>query len=595
MNKHPGQRLPARLLWAPIALLIFGLLITMGAALTMAEASYTRGELRFASRVAETRAAIDERVSVHVSLLHGVAGLYASGAPVDRATFRRYVERLGVTENYPGVQGVGFAPRVASGEARSLRALVGASAPDVEIWPPGQRDEMYPIVLIEPLDERNQRALGFDMFSEPVRREAMIRARDSGAPTATGAVTLVQELDSPNKQAGFLIYLPVYEGGDVPATPEGRRARLLGFAYSPFRADDLLGKIFGDSTQHPVAFTIYDGALPQPNAMLHRSPHLGGPRYQPTYTRSETISVAGRPWTIVYRSQPAFDNAEDRYMAPLAAATGVVLSLVLFAVAWAQARARFETELAVRDRETFLSVASHELKTPLTSLYGNAQLLQRRAARSDTLGERERGNVEVIVEQARRLTKLIDDLLDHTRLQEGRVAIERKPLDLAGVVRRVTDDVRPTLERHTLNVRLPNRPIPVLGDVTRLDQVLSNLIANAVKYSPAGGTIDVVAACDRQSATITVADHGIGIPREALPQLFVPFYRAPNAVSQQIGGMGIGLYVVKELVERHSGTLAVESEEGVGSAFTVCLPLAEEEPPVNLPPHQRDPQVPLRS
>jgi signal transduction histidine kinase len=547
----------------------------MGATLTMQETSESRMALRFNNHVAETRAAIQERIVVHISLLRGVAGLFAAGVPVDSPAFHRYVERLNITENYPGVQGVGFAARLAPEDATvEVTGLRGPSRETFEVWPESDQPERYAIVLLEPQDERNLRAMGYDMFSEPVRREAMVRARDSGAAASSGAVTLVQEIDS-QRQSGFLIYQPIYEDGGVPTSLEERRAQLVGFAYSPFRADDLFAGIFGAQGQSPVAFAIYDGMRSAPNALLHSSPHVGGPRYRPAFTASETIQVAGRPWTIVYSSQPAFDASGDAYVAPLAAITGVVLSLMLFAVAWAQARARYEAELAVRARDTFLSVASHELKTPLTSLYGNAQLLQRRAARSGQLPERERANVEVIVEQARRLSRLIDDLLDHSRLQEGRIELHLEPIDLRDLVRRVAADIRPTLTRHTLNVKLPAAPLAVLGDVTRLEQVLFNLITNAVKYSPAGGAVEVVAARADGFATVTVLDRGIGIPADAFPQLFSPFYRAPNAVSKQIGGMGIGLYVVKELVERHGGALAFESEEGVGSSFTFSLPLEE--------------------
>lgn len=595
MSEHQRQRLPARLLWPPITFLIFGLLVTMGATLTMAETSRARAALRFANSVGETRAAVTERLQVHVSLLRGVAGLFASGAPVDRDSFRSYVERLGLRDNYPGAQGVGFTARLSPEDRASLTVANRIDIPpDVTLWPDYPRDEYHAIVLLEPLDRRNRRALGFDMYTEPTRREAMARARDTGEPATSGAVVLVQEIDA-QKQTGFLIYLPVYERGPTPTTVEERRERLLGFAYSPFRADDLFRGIFADrEREQNVAFAIYDGTAAQPEALLHRSPHLGGKNYRPAFTKTETIDVAGRPWTIVYTTQPAFDAAGDALVAPLAALAGVVLTLILFGVAWAQARARYDAELAVRARDTFLSVASHELKTPLTSLYGNAQLLQRRLARSDGVGERERNNVGTIVEQSRRLSKLIDDLLDHSRLQEGRLSISRERVELGAIVTGVADELRPGLSRHTLNVSLPDGPLFVLGDAMRLEQVLFNLISNAIKYSPAGGPVEVRAAREDRWALVTVADHGIGIPAASLPQLFTPFFRAPNAVTKQIGGMGIGLSVVKELVERHDGTLAVESEEGLGSTFTVCLPLAEAEPPVATPEHQPGPQVPLR-
>jgi signal transduction histidine kinase len=583
MRESPNLGLPLRLLWPPVILLIVGLLLTLGAAVTTAQTSRARSALRFDAATAEARAAIDQRVQIHVSLLRGVAGYMASGVEVDRERFRRYIERLDLTNSYPGVEGVGFSARVRPEDRAALEGAVRSwGQPEFRLWPDGPRDETHAIILLEPLNARNRRALGFNMFSEPARRAAMERARDTGVAAASGAVRLVQEQGEIQPQSGFLIYVPVYAGGGLPTGVDARREQLLGFAYSPFRADDLLRGIFADRDRSEVAFAIYDGSRPDAAALLHRSPHLGGPNYRPAFTASETLNVAGRPWTILYSSQPAFDASGDAYVAPLAAVVGALLSLMVFGIAWGQARARHEAELAVRARETFLSIASHELKTPLTALYGNAQLLERRARQAGALGEREQANIQVIVEQSRRLTRLMDDLLDHTRLQEGRLTIAHRPLELAALVQRVADDMRPTLTRHTLSVHLPDEPLSVQGDELRLDQVFINLLGNAVKYSPAGGPVEVTVARDGAYATVAVVDHGIGIPDAALPQLFSPFFRAPNAVSKHISGMGIGLFVVKELVELHGGSLAVASEEGVGSTFTVALPLT----------HQPDPPAP---
>jgi signal transduction histidine kinase len=587
-----GRSLPRRLYWPPLLFLSLGLLVTAGATIAVNEIARSRAQTRFAANAAAARVTIQERMQAHISLLHGLAGFFAASDSVTQEEFRRYAERLSLQTNFPGIQGVGFSARVAPEERAAFEGRARAAGIDgFRIWPDAPRGEYHTILYLEPLDIRNQAALGFDMYTEPVRREAMSRARDSGAAAASGAVTLVQEIDE-ERQAGFLIYVPVYEGGAVPEQLAERRERLIGFAYSPFRAGDLFRGTLGDARTLRVGVEIYDGAAPIPAALLFSS----GPQaasYRPTFSATETITIAGQPWTIRYSSQPAFDASSERGLAPLTAAAGLLLTLILFSVALAQARARHEAELAVRARETFLSVASHELKTPLTALYGNAQLLQRRAARGAPLGEREQGNIAMIVAQSRRLAKLIDDLLDHTRLREGRLMIQPVPLDLAAVVRRVAAELRPTLARHTLCLELPDEPLPILGDPTRVEQMLLNLIGNGVKYSPQGGPVEVLVERAEPWARVQVRDHGIGIPAAAQAQLFQQFYRAPNAVSRQISGMGIGLYVVKELAERHGGAITVESAEGEGSNFTLLLPLAEIPSPISSPQHQDDPPVSL--
>ncbi len=241
-----------------------------------------------------------------------------------------------------------------------------------------------------------------------------------------------------------------------------------------------------------------------------------------------------------------------------------------------RARLYREAQEAIRLRDVFFSIAAHEFKTPLTSLYGQAQLLQRRAEREGSLSERDRRSITVVVAQASRLNQMVTAMLDVSRLELGKLSIERADLDLGALTRRVVEEIQPTLSQHTVVCEGPDGPLPVAGDALRLEQVLQNLIGNAVKYSPFGGLVQVQLARCGSMAWVTVQDHGIGIPAAALPQLFQRFYRAANVDEQQISGMGIGLYVVKEIVTLHGGSVSVESVEGQGSTFTISLPITDD-------------------
>ena len=244
------------------------------------------------------------------------------------------------------------------------------------------------------------------------------------------------------------------------------------------------------------------------------------------------------------------------------------------AVAIDNARLYHEAQNAVRMRDQFLSIASHELKTPLTALLGNAQLLQRRAIRESSFSARDQRALHVIADQAGRLNKMITALLDISRIELGQLSIVRAPMDLSALVRRVVAEMQPTLERHTIDYGDPGMPLWVEGDELRLEQVLHNLIGNAVKYSPAGGAVTVRVEQRESCACAVVQDQGIGIPANSVPQLFTRFYRADNVNPQNISGMGIGLFVVKEIITLHGGTVEVASQESLGSTFTICLPLA---------------------
>ena len=232
-----------------------------------------------------------------------------------------------------------------------------------------------------------------------------------------------------------------------------------------------------------------------------------------------------------------------------------------------------EAQEALHARDAFLSIAAHELRTPLAILFGQTQLVQRRAEREGGMSERNQRSLRTIVDQATRLSSMISDLLDVSRLESGQLQIGNLPLDIGPLVRHIVEETRPMLDKHTLTLVAPNAPLIVSGDAIRLEQVLQNLLSNALKYSPEGGDIHVLVEKSASRVLVAVRDQGIGIPEDALPQLFTRFFRASNAERRLIGGVGIGLYVVREIALRHGGTITVQSAEGQGSTFTLELPL----------------------
>jgi signal transduction histidine kinase len=196
----------------------------------------------------------------------------------------------------------------------------------------------------------------------------------------------------------------------------------------------------------------------------------------------------------------------------------------------------------------------------------------RRMQRSGTLTERDERALQQIVSQSNRLHRLIETLLDISRADQGAIELTCTPLDLATVARRVVAEIAPGLERHTIETPAEGEPLLVYGDELRLEQVLYNLITNAVKYMPNGGMVRVKLLAEAERAGIAVVDEGLGIPAEAVPHLFERYYRAANVNHRHISGIGLGLAVVQQIVRLHGGTITVESAEGAGSTFTIRLP-----------------------
>jgi signal transduction histidine kinase len=232
-------------------------------------------------------------------------------------------------------------------------------------------------------------------------------------------------------------------------------------------------------------------------------------------------------------------------------------------------------EAAVRTREEFLSVASHELRTPLTTIKGYVQAVGRLVRQPAPDVDQLKRYVAHLQVQVGRLEGLVLDLLDSSRIQQGRLDLRREQLDLAALAREVVERFQEAPERTPAHRLVLEAPAPVVGrwDPARLDQVLTNLLSNAFKYSPRGGTVRVAVVAAGGGAELRVSDEGIGIPAAEQGRLFQPFARG-SATPRNIPGAGLGLYITAQIVARHGGRIAVDSQPGRGSAFTVWLPLA---------------------
>lgn len=318
--RNAGRRF---LEWRPAVILLVGLLATAAVTYFVARAARLEDELRFDRAVERSRTSVASRIQTYTAMLRGGAALFAGSREVSREEFRAYVEHLAAARDYPGIQGIGFTKRVAPRDLERFVEEHRAEFPDFRVWPTMTRLEYHAIIYLEPLDRRNRAAIGYDMFSEPVRRAAMERARDTGQPAASSRVTLVQEIDE-EKQAGFLIYVPVYRGPHVPATVGERRALLEGYVYAPFRIADLLNSAFASERDPVVGFEVYDGPDVR-GAPLHRSED---PPEAPRFRGRRQLEFAGQTWTLAFWSRPPGEGRSGRRVLALLLASGIVASLL---------------------------------------------------------------------------------------------------------------------------------------------------------------------------------------------------------------------------------------------------------------------------
>ncbi|WP_163778463.1 PAS domain-containing sensor histidine kinase [Myxococcus vastator] len=235
-----------------------------------------------------------------------------------------------------------------------------------------------------------------------------------------------------------------------------------------------------------------------------------------------------------------------------------------------QERLLDEAHEAIRVRDDFLSMAAHELKTPLTPLRLHLQLLKRTMEAKEPIAPE---RVDKAMAQVHRLSALVNDLVDATSVEAGRLKLQREPVSLLALAREACSEFRALSAAHACTCELPQEDLVVMGDRGRLSQVLANLLENAVKYSPLGGTVRISLSRADGDAVLSVADGGIGISQEDQAHLFGRFFRASNAPVSGFGGLGLGLYICRDIIERHGGHIWVDSELGRGSTFHVSLPV----------------------
>lgn len=679
---------------------------------------------------------IKSRMETYVSALVQTKSMFHVTREVDREEFRYYVDELSILDQYPGIQGIGYSKKISPAELRSGK---------YNVWPSHSADEQYPIVLLEPQDWRNKRALGYDMYTDPVRREAMDLARDTGLPAMSGVVQLVQETGM-DKQPGFNIYTPVYEKGRFPKTLEERRKYLRGFIYGPFRSKDFFSNVMAPHDN--LAVDVEVEILKDNSGRIYdRLPENARSKGLPSTTTE--LEIAQKRWRITVSAQPSFiqktnifptvilclgtlisllvtifmvttmrqaklledrsyskdklieashkltaklelkellqsltdigrelcgaqfgaffyntvDEKGESYMlytvsgvprekftkfpmprntavfaetfgggslmsgditkdhrygknAPfhglpkghlpvrsylsvaVKGRSGDVIGGLFYghaspnvfrqnekllieglapqaAVAIENARLFDEARAAVTLREDFLRIASHELKTPITSMKLQFQAAQRMiSSGNEKVFDREsvKKRVQTAVTQLDKMTKLIDDMLDSSRVSLDQFKMTITQFDLVKLTRDLLD--RYTEQLSNLGIALvrdfdESARIDIEGDEYRIEQVISNIINNAIKYGEKN-PITVSLKKEEDMVLIEVRDQGMGIPKEAQPNVFKRYERAVPAMN--ISGLGLGLYISSRIVEAHGGSIKIESELGKGTVVTVSLP-----------------------
>lgn len=588
----------------PYLVLSISIILSLGFTYLFYQSSASKDLIRFNGTTRQIQMNLENKLNSYIALLKSGRAFIETTEKFDRKKFKTYIDSLELEKNYVGLVGVGFNKAVTPEERENLIAEMKKEGfTDFKIFPTDDNQIDYPIIYLEPLNELNRRAIGYDMFSEPVRRQALEKARDFSTEAASGKVVLIQDSED-TKHAGFLIYLPVYKAGKIPASIEERRQNLLGFIYCPFRARDFVKSAVDNQSFPDIEFKIYDYEIKEENILAQTETatnrNLASEKENQGFYSKNNLEVAGRRWVIEYSPTIGFFDQSNQRLTPIVFLIGTLFSFLLFALTYAQAksrrklqeiaenlleveqekadlfekekRARLFAEQAAKTKDEFISVVSHELRTPLNAIAGWAKILK-----SDNLSRNTKElALQKIEKNLRSQTKLVEELLDFSQIMSGKVNIESEEFSFSDVFEKVLVEIEPKAEEKEVGLTKINNldGQMVIGDRSKIKIVIENLLLNAIKFTPSGGKIEAEVGEEDGKIVLTVKDNGNGINQEFLPFIFDRFRQQDGSLTKFHGGLGLGLAITEHIIKLHNGTIEAESEGAKkGSIFRVKIPV----------------------
>ncbi len=563
----------------PTAFVVCVLLAVSISGWTYAKRSYERERLNLLQQT--NKAATEQilkRFMAYEDILNATASLFSVKGPITRDDWSLYASHIDIMNRYPGVRGLGYAHYI---EDAQLPEFIQESNQlglnSFSVFPSGTRDAYAPILYFEPASIENSFAIGFDMLSETSRRNALLAAKETGNATLTSVVSLIQrDEQQAAEKSGFLLYYPIYESGNLPSISKTRSENLQGFVYIPFRSKDFIEHTLNPNEAR-YAFVITDSFN---SDIIYKSENYdslstGGSFIDAT----QSIGVAGANWQLTTVAPRNISVAAVHLRPNIVLYAGVISSILIGTLMYIlmqnRARSLVQTEeQAIQNaKDELLALASHQLRTPATGVKQYIGML--REGLAGRLTNEQYSIVEKAYQSNERQLSTINEMLFVARTDAGHLKMDKSHFDYKKLVLDVIDEQRLVIEKkqQRLKTYITKKPIKIKGDVFYLRMAIENILSNATKYTPNNGRIYVSLRIKGSTVLLKIQDSGVGVDKKDQELLFQKFSRIPNEMSGSTSGSGIGLYLARNVVENHFGTIGFASNTGKGSIVQIILPL----------------------
>ena len=534
-------------------------------------------ESKFNSKTIEMTQSILDKLEQYEQVLIGAKGLFSASQEVTPEGWKSFVDIQLITR-YQDIQGIAYLKHITSEEEADnlVTQMHNYGFDDFTIKPEGKRSEYYPVVYLEPLNFRNERAIGFDIYTEDKRRAAVNLAKETGQTTLSEKIILVQETDE-DIQNGFLLMVPLYSS-EKNSSAENDSSSLLGIVDVVFRINDFVDAILGKQTFEYIHMRIYDGSVELENLFFDSNTFFEYEENRIDFSGTSNIEFANRNWILVFNGlSPPYTQINEIILISIPIVGVLMSASVFYAFTLFNKNLQLlktniqyqELKKTNKAKDEFSSMITHELKSPIFPILGYCKMLKKDGMIGN-LNEEQLKAVETIERNATGLEKLILDVLDAEKLEMKKLKFEIEEFSLDEFIADLDSSNKNIIEQKGTEFVINSSKIQGLvikSDKTRLRQVFDNLINNSAKFvNKQGGKIEAGAIKEDWQILFYVRDNGIGIPKDKQKDLFKKFYQVDSSLERSEGS-GLGLAICKAITEKLGGEIWVESQEGKGSTF----------------------------